>query len=87
MPSEIRMPYTKMQQQGNTIDDWLRDNAGTGSVRYGGREGEIRHWLIGDDWLYYVQYPMAEQAPLEESVTVYIFKNERIATEFALRFA
>ena len=59
MPSEIRMPYTKMQQQGNTIDDWL----------------------------YYVQYPMAEQAPLEESVTVYIFKNERIATEFALRFA
>ena len=87
MPSEIRMPYTKMQQQGNNIHDWLRDNAGTGSVRYGGREGEIRHWLNGDDWLYYVQYPMAEQTPLEESVTVYIFKNERIATEFALRFA
>jgi hypothetical protein len=87
MPNEIIMPYTKMQQQGNNIDDWLRANAGTGSVRYGGREGEIRHWLNGDDWLYYVQYPMAEQAPLEESVTVYIFKNERVATEFALRFA
>ena len=87
MPSEIRMHYVKMQQQGNNIDDWLRTNAGTGSVRYGGREGEIRHWLNGDDWLYYVQYPMAEQAPLEESVTVYIFKNERVATEFALRFA
>jgi hypothetical protein len=87
MPNEIRMPYTKMQQQGNNIDDWLRVNAGTGSVRYGGREGEIRHWLNGDDWLYYVQYPLAEQAPFDESVTVYIFKNERIATEFALRFA
>jgi hypothetical protein len=87
MPSEIRMPYTKMQQQGNNIDDWLRANAGTGSVRYGGREGEIRHWLNGDDWLYYVQYPMGNQSALEDSTTVYIFRDEKVATEFALRFA
>lgn len=87
MPGEIRIPYSKMQQHGEKIDEWLRTNAGTGSVRYGGREGEIRHWLNGDDWLYYVQYPMANQAPLEESTTVYIFKNEQTATEFALRFS
>ena len=87
MPSEIRIPYSKMQQHDGRIDEWLRTNAGTGSVRFGGREGEIRHWLNGDDWLYYVQYPLAEQTVLEESTTVYIFKNEQIATEFALRFA
>ncbi len=87
MPSEIRIPYQKMEGQADQVDIWLKQNAGAGSVRYGGREGEIRHWLNGDDWLYYVQYPLAEQAPFEESVTVYIFKNERVATEFALRFA
>lgn len=76
-----------MEKQSDKVEDWLRTNAGTGSVRYGGREGEIRHWLNGDDWLYYVQYPMAEQAPPEEGTSVYIFKNEQIATEFALRFA
>ena len=87
MPSEIRIPYAKMQQHDGQIDEWLQANAGVGSVRYGGREGKIRHWLNGDDWLYYVQYPIAEQTVLEESTTVYIFKNEQIATEFALRFA
>ena len=87
MPHEIRIPYPKWQTQNDKMDLWLRTNAGTGSIRYGGREGEIRHWLNGDDWLYYVQYPMAEQAILEESITVYIFKNEKTATEFALRFA
>ena len=87
MPSEIRIPYAKLEKDTNKIEEWLKTYAGQGSVRYGGREGEIRHWLNGDDWLYYVQYPMADQAPLEESVTVYIFKNEQTATEFALRFA
>jgi hypothetical protein len=86
MPSEIRIPYKKMEKQQDLVDAWLREYAGIGSVRYGGREGEIKHWLNGDDWLYYVQYPMAEQAVLEESTTVYIFKNEKVATEFALRF-
>ena len=87
MPHEIRIAYPKWQDQNDKMESWLRTNAGTGSIRYGGREGEIRHWLNGDDWLYYVQYPMAEQAILEESITVYIFKNEKTATEFALRFA
>jgi len=87
MPSEIRLPYTKMEAQQDKVDAWLRENAGVGSVRYGGREGEIKHWLNGDDWLYYVQYIMSEQATLELAATVYIFKDEKIATEFALRFS
>jgi len=87
MPSEIRLPYTKMEAQQDKVDAWLRENAGVGSVRYGGREGEIKHWLNGDDWLYYVQYNMSEQATLELAATVYIFKDEKIATEFALRFS
>ena len=86
MPSEIRIPYSKMETQADQVDEWLRTNAGVGSVRYGGREGEIRHWLNGDDWLYYVQYDMSEHATLELACTVYIFKDERVATEFALRF-
>jgi hypothetical protein len=86
VPSEIRIPYPKLEKNLNEIEEWLRTNAGTGSVRYGGREGEIRHWLNGDDWLYYVQYTLGDQASLEDSTTVYIFKNEKVATEFALRF-
>jgi len=42
MPSEIRIPYAKMQQHNGRSDEWLRNNAGVGSVRYGGREGEIK---------------------------------------------
>jgi hypothetical protein len=87
VPSEIRIPYTKMEKQQDQVDTWLRTCAGVGSVRYGGREGEIRHWLNGDDWLYYVQYASGAQASLEDSTTIYIFKDEKIATEFALRFA
>jgi hypothetical protein len=87
MPSEIRISYPKMEKQQDQVDEWLRTYAGVGSVRYGGREGEVRHWLNGDDWLYYVQYNMSEQATLELAATVYIFKDEKIATEFALRFS
>ena len=51
MPSTIKIPYGNMTEKHDAIESWLRDNAGTGSVRYGGREGEINHWLNGDDWL------------------------------------
>lgn len=87
MASQVKVPYKKMSEKIDEIESWLRDNAGTGSVRYGGREGEINHWLNGDDWLYYNQYSLGDSDRLEDQDTVFIFKNERVATEFALRFA
>lgn len=88
MANEVRLEYPKWYDQSDQIEYWLRNNAGIGSIRYGGREGEIRHWLNGDDWLYYMLYPESrDSALLEESITVFIFKYEKTAIEFALRFA
>lgn len=87
MPSKVKVPYKKMSEKTGEIESWLKANAGTGSVRYGGREGEINHWLNGDDWLYYNQYSLGDSDRLEDQDTVFIFKDEKIATEFALRFA
>jgi hypothetical protein len=86
MSTKVKVPYKKMSQQNEEIETWLRTNAGTGSVRYGGREGEINHWLNGDDWLYYNQYSLGDSDRLEDQDTVFIFKDEKVATEFALRF-
>lgn len=87
MPNKVKVPYKKMSSQTAEIESWLQANAGTGSVRYGGREGEINHWLNGDDWLYYNQYSLGDSDRLEDQDTVFIFRDERVATEFALRFA
>lgn len=76
-----------MSEQTEEMHQWLNKNAGTGSIRYGGREGEINHWLNGDDWLYYNCYTLGDSDRLEDQDTVFIFKDERVATEFALRFA
>jgi hypothetical protein len=87
MPSKIKISYGKMSQKHDEIEAWLQTNAGTGSVRYGGREGEINHWLNGDDWLYYNCYSLGDSDTLEDADTVFVFRNEQVATEFALRFA
>jgi hypothetical protein len=87
MATKIKIPYKNLTEQHNEIEAWLRDNAGRGSVRYGGREGEINHWLNGDDWLYYNQYSLGDSDRLEDSDTIFVFRDEQIATEFALRFA
>jgi len=87
MPTEIRISYPKMEKNSSRIEEWLKANAGKGSLRFGGREGDIKHWLNGDDWLYYNCYSLGDQAKLQDADTVFIFKNEQIATEFALRFS
>ena len=87
MPSTIKIPYRNTIEKHDAIEAWLRDKAGRGSVRYGGREGEINHWLNGDDWLYYNCYSLGDSNRLEDSDTVFVFRNEQVATEFALRFA
>lgn len=87
MPSKVKVPYKKMALLNEEIHKWLDGNAGKGSVRYGGRENEISHWLNGDDWLYYNCYSLGNSDRLEDQDTVFIFKDEKVATEFALRFA
>lgn len=87
MPSKVKVPYKKMSEKSTEIEAWLKTHAGTGSVRYGGREGEINHWLNGDDWLYYNCYSLGDSDRLEDQDTVFVFRDERVATEFALRFA
>lgn len=76
-----------MYEQTEDIHIWLQQNAGKGSVRYGGREGEINHWLNGDDWLYYNCYTLGDSDLLEDQDTVFVFRDEHVATEFALRFS
>ena len=76
-----------MSEKIAEIEAWLRTNAGQGSVRFGGREGEIDHWLNGDDWLYYNQYSLGDSDLLADADTVFVFRDAQVATEFALRFA
>ena len=86
MSTTIKIKYTKATSQLESIEEWLYANAGVGSSRFGAREGTISHWLNGDDWLYYGEYP-ADSNVLEDTDYVFVFKNEQVATEFALRFA
>jgi ABC-type glycerol-3-phosphate transport system substrate-binding protein len=76
-----------MEKQKVEIEAWLTANAGRGSARYGGREGTINHWLNGDDWCYYNQWIVGDSEDLETKDTVFVFRDEKAATEFALRFA
>ena len=78
----ILVPYEKYETLKEDIDIWLQTR-GTGTARYGGREGVIKHWLGGDDWCYYTQWT----ADNDISNTVFLFRKEEDAVEFALRFA
>lgn len=76
-----------MEQKHADIEAWLLANAGRGSVRFGGRDGDIQHWLNGDDWLYYNCHSLGDSDQLEDTDSVFVFKDQQVATEFALRFA
>lgn len=78
----IVVPQEKYQTLKEDIADWLKTR-GQGTSRYGGKAGEIRHWLGGDDWCYYTQWDTEQTV---ES-TVFLFRKETDAVEFALRFA
>ena len=87
MSAKIVISASRMQQMKSEIEAWLAANAGRGSARYGGKDGQIDHWLNGDDWLYYNQYTAGDAENLQESGTIFLFKRSDLATEFALRFA
>ena len=83
MSSKINVPFKTMETKKDEINSWLKTNAGNGSARYGGREGVISHWLNVEDYCYYNQF--TSEADLLD--TIFVFRDERVATEFALRFA
>jgi hypothetical protein len=83
MSAKINVPFATMETKRDEINSWLRENAGNGSARYGGREGVINHWLNGEDYCYYNQFS-SDSDMLD---TIFVFREERVATEFALRFA
>jgi hypothetical protein len=72
-----------METKRDEIYSWLQANAGNGSARYGGKEGVINHWLNGEDYCYYNQFG-SDNDMLD---TIFVFRDEQVATEFALRFA
>ena len=76
MASDVTVSRQTMETKQVEIDQWLKKHAGAGSARYAG-PNNVRHWLNGDDWLNYEL----------DDVTVFVFKDEQLAVEFALRFA
>ena len=80
MASDVTVPRRTMESKQAEIDQWLKQHAGTGSARYSGRDN-VRHWLSGDDWL---MYDLIDET---QDNTVFVFKDEQLAIEFALRFA
>jgi hypothetical protein len=90
--NKITIDQEKIEGRMDEVDQWLRKNAGQGSARYGGAKGTVTHWLNGDDWLYYDLYTTDEpyensMAEIQSITTVFVFRNEAVAVEFALRFA
>ena len=82
--------YNKIAERKEEIEQWLHKNAGQGSARYGGQKGNVNHWLNGDDWLYYNLHTSGDLDKDDPDIlesTVFIFRNEEVAVEFALRFA
>lgn len=85
--NKIIIDQEKIEGRMDEIDQWLRENAGQGSARYGGVKGNVNHWLNGDDWLHYNLYDINEEDEAISETTVFVFRNEGVAVEFTLRFA
>lgn len=90
MSSKVIVPTEKLSNRMDEVRAFLQKEVGRGSARFGGKEGNINHWLNGDDWCYYDQWeddPGRDPAHGPNVVnTVFVFKNEAHAVEFALRF-
>jgi hypothetical protein len=91
MASKVVISDDKIEGRMDEIGEWLQKNAGQGSARYGGQKNSIVHWLNGDDWLYFSLYTLGDQDKDEpyilDNSTVFVFRKEEVAVEFALRFA
>jgi hypothetical protein len=83
---KIVVSFERMQESRVDMEKWLLANAGVGSARYSGEKGNVTHWLNGDDWAFYNQYTVGDAEVVEDQGTVFIFRYESVAVEFALRF-
>ena len=85
--NKVIVPQDKYNAFKDEIKAFLKE-CGIGTARFGGRIGSINHWLGPDDWCYYDQWETSANPDLEQTVnTVFLFRNEKNAVEFALRFA
>lgn len=85
--NQVVISSDRYHEQRPAIIDFLKD-CGIGTSRFGGRTGEVKHWLGTDDWCYYDQWETQADPDLNHVInTVFIFRSERAAVEFALRFA
>ena len=85
--NRVIVPSEKYEVFRDEIKEFLKE-CGTGTARFGGRVGSINHWLGPDDWCYYDQWDTSVNPELELVVNVvFLFRNEKNAVEFALRFA
>jgi len=85
--NRVLVPQDKYDTLRDEIAAFLNE-CGQGTSRFGGRVGSINHWLGPDDWCYYDQWETSVNPELEQTVNVvFLFRNEKNAVEFALRFA
>jgi len=85
--NKVLVPQDKYDALNDEIKAFLKE-CGTGTARFGGRVGSINHWLGPDDWCYYDHWETMLDPDLNQIVNiVFLFRNEKNAVEFALRFA
>ena len=85
--NRVLVPHDKYDALQDEITAFLKE-CGTGTSRFGGRVGSINHWLGPDDWCYYDQWETMLDPDLNQIVNVvFLFRSEKNAVEFALRFA
>ena len=85
--NKVIVPQDKYNAFKDEIKAFLKE-CGTGTSRFGGRVGSINHWLGPDDWCYYDQWETMLDPDLNQIVNVvFLFRSEKNAVEFALRFA
>jgi hypothetical protein len=85
--NRVIVPQDKYDALKDEIAAFLKE-CGIGTSRFGGRVGSINHWLGPDDWCYYDQWETMLDPDLNQIVNVvFLFRSEKNAVEFALRFA
>ena len=85
--NKVIVTSEKYKLSRDEIAAFLKE-CGQGTSRFGGRVGSINHWLGPDDWCYYDQWETSVNPELEQTINiVFLFRNEKNAVEFALRFA